>query len=372
MRKNIAQIPANLNRNGYLFVLPFSEIGGTELQALNLANEFKKNGYEVEICLLSAPGPLVRILESKNISYQHFEINNTSFFRKAMNIIRFSLYLSQGRFLYIYSFLPHAIIYTQVCGILNRRAKYICGIRGKLQEKSLITERILGTILRKSEFVIFNSKSIHDEISEKFRLDVKKSVVIHNGVAESVFRNKNKTEKSTKQAIVISNFHSYKNYEQLIDMIEEVSYPCKYLFCGHGSKFYIDGIKQLINERNLNDRITLIINSYDLAQLLFESDFAIHPSMMESLSNAILEEMSAGLPVLAFNVGGNWELIEDCKTGFLVNLEDKSEFVRKIEFLIQNADDRNKMGLHSIEKSKNFSFEKSFQQHIEIMKLPGQ
>jgi glycosyltransferase involved in cell wall biosynthesis len=231
VRKNIAQIPVDLNRNDYLFVLPFSEIGGTELQALNLANEFKNSGYKIEICLLSAPGPLIRILESKNISYQHFEINNTSFFRKVMNIFRFSLYLSQGKFLYIYSFLPHAIIYTQICGILNRNAKYISGIRGKLQKKSLITERILGVILRKSEFVIFNSKSIHDEISEKFHLDVKKTVVIHNGVAESVFRKKNRTEKSTKQAIVIANFHSYKNYEQLIDMIQEVNYPCKYLFC---------------------------------------------------------------------------------------------------------------------------------------------
>jgi glycosyltransferase involved in cell wall biosynthesis len=369
VRKNIAQIPSSSNQNTFVFVLPFSEIGGTELQTVNLAREFMNNGYGVEICLLSIPGPLVKVLESKKIIYRHFEINNTSLYQKSINMFRFAMYLSQEKFTHIYSLLPHAIVYSYICKGINRKAKFISGIRGKLQKKSLILEYILGVILRKSQFVIFNSQSIRDEISQKYRLDSNKSLIIHNGVANFVSKKKISSDKDTKQAIVISNFHSYKNYDQLIEMIKEVKYPCNYIFCGNGNEFYIDRIIQKITETGLNERIKLVINSHDLMNPLYGSDFAIHPSTMESLSNAILEEMSAGLPVVAFNVGGNSELIEDGKNGFLVNLGDKKEFISRIDFLIENTIERTKMGIQSIEKSQNFSFEKCFKKHLEIMKL---
>ena len=371
MREKIVQLPSSSHRNTFLFVLPFSEIGGTELQTVNLAGEFKNNGYGVEICLLSAPGPLVKILESKKILYRHFEINNTSLFKKLINMFRYAQYLSGGEFTHVYSLLPHAIVYTFICGRIKGKVKYISGIRGKLQKKSFVLEYILGVILRTSQFVIFNSQSVRDDISQRYKLDSNKSLVIHNGVASFEFRKKINGDKTVKQAIVISNFHSYKNYQQLIEMIKEVEYPCNYIFCGNGNKFNVDQIMQKITETGLDERIKLVTNSHDLMNPLLESDFAIHPSTMESLSNAILEEMSAGLPVLAFNVGGNSELIEDGKTGFLVNLGDQKEFIRKIEFLIKNTIEGTKMGIRSIEKSKNFSFEKCFKEHLEVMKLSG-
>jgi glycosyltransferase involved in cell wall biosynthesis len=58
-----------------------------------------------------------------------------------------------------------------------------------------------------------------------------------------------------------------------------------------------------------------------------------------------MEPMFAGIPILTFNVGTASSLVRDFTTGFVV--KDKSEkesFVRKLEFLITNDDERTKMG----------------------------
>nr|WP_305908401.1 glycosyltransferase [Methylomarinum sp. Ch1-1]MDP4521230.1 glycosyltransferase [Methylomarinum sp. Ch1-1] len=51
-------------------------------------------------------------------------------------------------------------------------------------------------------------------------------------------------------------------------------------------------------------------------------DIFVLPSQAEGISNTILEAMASGLPVIATNVGGNAELVNDGVTGSLVEKED--------------------------------------------------
>jgi glycosyltransferase involved in cell wall biosynthesis len=55
----------------------------------------------------------------------------------------------------------------------------------------------------------------------------------------------------------------------------------------------------------------------DTARLMQVADFLVLPSRFEGLSNALLEAMAAGCPVIASAVGGTPELIEDGRTGLL-------------------------------------------------------
>jgi glycosyltransferase involved in cell wall biosynthesis len=55
---------------------------------------------------------------------------------------------------------------------------------------------------------------------------------------------------------------------------------------------------------------------------LARAGFAIHPSRTEGLSNAILEELAAGLPVVAMDVGGNSMLIDPGMNGYLLAVGD--------------------------------------------------
>jgi glycosyltransferase involved in cell wall biosynthesis len=73
-------------------------------------------------------------------------------------------------------------------------------------------------------------------------------------------------------------------------------------------------------------------------------DIVVHPSLTEGLSNVILEAMAAGLPVVATRVGGNPELVQDGRTGFLVPKEDERELARTIACLLDDPVSARKFG----------------------------
>lgn len=77
-------------------------------------------------------------------------------------------------------------------------------------------------------------------------------------------------------------------------------------------------LEHLVNELALSSRVHLIGERDDIPQVLRALDIFTLPSLGEGISNAILEAMATGLPVVATRVGGNPELVHDGVTGFLV------------------------------------------------------
>lgn len=77
-------------------------------------------------------------------------------------------------------------------------------------------------------------------------------------------------------------------------------------------------LESLAKNITLHDTVWFAGERPDVASLLCGFNLFILPSMAEGISNTILEAMSSGLPVVATDVGGNVELIENGKTGYLV------------------------------------------------------
>jgi len=67
-----------------------------------------------------------------------------------------------------------------------------------------------------------------------------------------------------------------------------------------------------------------------IEDVLREFDIFVLPSLNEGISNTILEAMASGLPVIATDVGGNPELVDDRETGFLVPVGDIAGFAQRI------------------------------------------
>lgn len=68
----------------------------------------------------------------------------------------------------------------------------------------------------------------------------------------------------------------------------------------------------------------------DVADIYRNLDMFVLPSLSEGISNSILEAMACGLPVIATDVGGNFELVVDGVTGFLVPANDPAAMAAKI------------------------------------------
>ena len=96
-----------------------------------------------------------------------------------------------------------------------------------------------------------------------------------------------------------------------------------------------------------------ISNEDTLNSLYCAADILIVPSKQENFSNTILESLSSGTPVVAFNVGGNSDLIKHQKNGYLARPYDIEDLINGINFILQNSSDKN-MRKHARARTEDF------------------
>lgn len=97
-------------------------------------------------------------------------------------------------------------------------------------------------------------------------------------------------------------------------------------------------IETLLNEAGLRQQVWLAGRRDDVAEILRELDIFVLPSLGEGISNTILEAMASGLPVVATNVGGNPELVEEGVTGRLVPLNEPVAMADALRAYLKNPE----------------------------------
>ena len=92
-------------------------------------------------------------------------------------------------------------------------------------------------------------------------------------------------------------------------------------------------LQDLVDHYELGDRVELLGDFAGIDSDLAWADLLVHPSITEGLGTAVLEAMWAGLPVLASNVGGLPELVDNGVTGWLVEGGDPEVLSEKLDEL---------------------------------------
>lgn len=103
-----------------------------------------------------------------------------------------------------------------------------------------------------------------------------------------------------------------------------------------------------------------------LANLYSEADVMVVPSLTENLSNTIMESLSCGTPVVAFHIGGNSDMIDHQKNGYLAKEKDSEDLAKGIEWCITHNKD-NALGRAARGKViNNFSIDIVSKQYKEL------
>jgi L-malate glycosyltransferase len=89
-------------------------------------------------------------------------------------------------------------------------------------------------------------------------------------------------------------------------------------------------LERLSAQLGLGRSVFFLGERKDISNILQESTVFVLPSLSEGLSNVLLEAMAVGLPIVATNVGGNPEVVEDGKTGLLVPSKNPEELTRAL------------------------------------------
>ncbi|MDQ2833216.1 MAG: glycosyltransferase family 4 protein [Acidobacteriota bacterium] len=103
-------------------------------------------------------------------------------------------------------------------------------------------------------------------------------------------------------------------------------------------------LQHLIRDLNLSKRFTLLGGARNIPELLSTADIFVMPSRSEGFSNAIIEAMAASLPVIATDVGGNAEAVQDGVNGFIIPPENAAALGQAIRRLLEDPVRARQMG----------------------------
>lgn len=144
-----------------------------------------------------------------------------------------------------------------------------------------------------------------------------------------VFRNKIGAS-SDDFLVVISGRMTYdKGMSFIMEAIKSVSdKKIKFVFIGDGEYYDIFQVK--LKTEIKNNQVFLLGKCDNVINILAGCDLFLFATLHENLSNALLEAMAVGLPVVATAVGGNIEVVHDNVNGYLIEPANSREIIDKV------------------------------------------
>jgi glycosyltransferase involved in cell wall biosynthesis len=112
-------------------------------------------------------------------------------------------------------------------------------------------------------------------------------------------------------------------------------------------------IEALVRTLGLTDEVRFLGECTDVAQVLQRSDVFLLPSETESFGLGALEAMASGVPVVASEVGGLPEVVQDRVTGFLAPLYDVEEMSRDVLLLLGDQALHTRMSLAARDRAQS-------------------
>jgi glycosyltransferase involved in cell wall biosynthesis len=204
--------------------------------------------------------------------------------------------------------------------------------------------------------VICVSGAVKDVVLEREGLSADQAVVIHNGLPFEPDRHLHAADQELRHQLgllpgqpvvgLVANLNreikGVPFFIEAVPLILQQVPEARFLVLGDGH--LRAGLEARVRELGVGDRVIFAGFQEDILRFYPLMDVSTLTSLSEGLSITILESMSYGLPVVVTRVGGNPELVEDGKTGFLVPPRDPNAFAEAVTALLIDADRRRVMG----------------------------
>lgn len=360
--------------------------GGASTASCNLAKQFVKNNNKVDVLTCRISGqPVVENLEGVTV-YRVASIrkgpHDASLFGAFSYLVTAYFKLRKLTSLTKYDY---AIFFFAVpTGILSfywrkkTKSPYVICLRGSdvpgydrdAKLINFIHNRIMPItrrILKNSYKVIANSSSLRSLALDSFP-ETSISVVT-NGIAHKEFKpdgNKNSSD-STVNALCVSRLVKRKGINFLLRALKHnESTNLKVWIAGSGPDE--KNLYQLADQLGVLNQVEFLgqQSAEQLAKLYSKADFLIHTALTESFSMTLLEAMSSGLPIIASNVGGIPELVEDDVNGILFPVGDVAALSSAVNVMCMDEGKRCKYSENNRAKIINsFTWEHICAQYLE-------
>jgi glycosyltransferase involved in cell wall biosynthesis len=326
-----------------LYVIGSMGIGGAEQHLRLVSHHLTLRGFNCEVFALDPEGPLRALFEQSGVPVRGVSL--PAGLKRALPyprlLARIRLCLAAPALLWhywrrrpdiVHFFLPAAYCVGAVLALLAPRMKRVMSRRSlnNYRHKHQFIHAVEKHLHKHMDAICGNSKAVVSQLADE-GVSRDRLRLIFNGVDLSRFTNIRKTKQETRLAlgispdalvfIIVANLIPYKGHHDLINALSSINsdLPADWVCLCVGRD---DGIRVQLqaqaNERGIGENFMLLGSRHDIPELMACSDVGVLCSHEEGFSNAVLEAMAAGLPMVVTDVGGNAEAVQDGDTGYVV------------------------------------------------------
>ncbi|MDY6915420.1 MAG: glycosyltransferase family 4 protein [Candidatus Cloacimonadota bacterium] len=331
-----------MKKVAHIQILPI--LSGGQRVILDILDCLPDNEYEKYVITRSG-GPLVQKVTQKG--YHHIAAN--FLFRKFSPCDLLAFF----QLIYIYKKYKFDIVHTHASktGILGRVAAKLAGVPTiyhtvhgfsfhPYQNKFLhlfyqLAEKIVAKF---SDKIVFVNNYERQLAIRKNLVSKQQAITIYNGVEQVTNLQSNKPD-DLKGFFVVGSTLRFEPQKNIIDTMKvailtaKLNSDLKFVFVGEGSLLH--KARQLVRKNRLEHRIIFPGWQDDISSWLRSFDAFLLYSKWEGLPLSILEAMSYGLPIIASDIKGNNELVDN-RNGILVSVNQIDKLVQVLRNLPDN------------------------------------
>jgi glycosyltransferase involved in cell wall biosynthesis len=371
-----------------LFVIGSLNVGGAEKHLLHLLPRLDTERWQPAIYCLTEKGALAEQFEACGVSV----ICSVPSLPPGTNKIRRFAYICASTWrliVFMREFRPAiAHFFLPAAYILGAPASLLARVPVRVMSRRSLNEYQKGNrLMRLAErslhpamnAVLGNSRSVVQQLHQQEGISRDRLGLIYNGIDLKPFGSAD-TRTSTRKRlsiaadamvfIIVANLIPYKGHSDLLAAFgiakQRLPRNWRLLIVGRDDGIGAD-LRALAKSLHIEENVIFLGARQDVPELLRGADVGVLSSHQEGFSNAILEGMAAGLPMIVTNVGGNPEAVVDQETGFVVAPSNPEQFAAAIERLADDVQLRQSMGTKAkIRIRQEFSLEGCVRRYQEL------
>ena len=313
-------------------------IGGIAQHVDGLSQFLTTSGHQVDI-ISSANTLTIPIKRLKNPSFMFSSILKTKF-KKNMDIVH-SHHL-------VGALAMKSLSCKKILSIHGIYSKNIAKLYGKTT--SNLSEKYENTALNLADIITVNSNEGYNHYTEMgFNV-----VQIPNAIDLDVMPKKSNRQYEN-QIIFAGRLSKEKGVETMIETASQL--PDNYHLLVAGSGPLEEMVKDLAAKK-INVHYLGYQSKQNVLSLIHSSDLLIQPSLEEGMSSTLLEAMGCGTCIVGSNIEGISEIVENGKTGVLVEPNNSNELLNKILELLPKKEKRLRMAKEGLQVVKQYDWKK--------------
>lgn len=363
-----------------LFVSGQLEIGGTEQHLLAITQGLNRLGWHTAIYSLAGNGPLYDAFANAHVEVilppRDRGNRPMSFVARIGRLALASLHLLgvllRRRPAIVHFFLPASYVTGAPLAILARSPIRVMSRRSLnlYQHKKPLFRMLEPLLHRTMTAVLGNSQRVLLDLQAE-GVPTERLGLIYNGIDTARFRSEVKRwdtratlglAPATLALIIVANLIPYKGHRDLIEALAHartrLTSDWRLLIVGRDYGIWND-LRVYADSVGIGPNITYLGPRLDVPELLGACDIGLLCSHEEGFSNALLEGMAAGLPMVVTAVGGNAEAVIEGEAGLIVAPGEPKQLAEAIVRLSRDPELRARLGAAGCARvASHFSLEK--------------